>query len=108
MLSERHGQTDKQAADAARIARRMLDYGEPRPAEENGGRTTASNQASSGVLTGAPRATVRLALSAWRTIAVARLVLLLSPSSRALRSAEGAPGSRPAGLESSGEPGRLF
>jgi hypothetical protein len=106
MLSERH--VDKQAADAARIARRMLDYGEPRPVGANGRRATASNRPSTAELPAAARATLRLALSAWRTIAVARLVLLLSPSSRASRSADGAPGSRPAGFENSGEPGRLF
>jgi hypothetical protein len=107
VLSERHvsgHDVDKQAADAVRIARRMLDYGEPRPAGANGGHATGSNRPSIAERQMAPRMTVRLAFSAWWTITVARLVLLLSPSSRAARSAEGAPGMRPAGPEHSTSP----
>ena len=102
VLSERHAsdrRLDKPAADADRIARRMLDYGEPRPAGSNGGYATASNRSGTAERHAAPRVTVRLALSAWWTIAVARLVLMLSPSARAARSAEGATVMRPAGPE---------
>jgi len=101
VLSERHAsdlRLDKQAADADRIARRMLDYGEPRPAGSNG-HATASSRLSTAERHAVPRVTVRLALSAWWTIAVARLVLMLSPSARAARSAESASAMRPAGLE---------
>jgi hypothetical protein len=93
---------DKQQAHADRIARRMLDYGEARPGAADGGGATASNRPSSTAeRQPAPRLTVRLAVSAWWTIVVARLVLLLSPSSRARRAAVDSPESPVAGRESS-------
>jgi hypothetical protein len=92
---------DKQQADADRIARRMLDYGEPRPGAADGGGATASNRPSTAERQPAPRLTVRLAVSAWWTIAIARLVLLLSPSSRAERAAVDSPESPLAARESS-------
>jgi hypothetical protein len=92
---------DKQQADADRIARRMLDYGEARPGAADGGAATASNRSSIAERQPAPQLTVRLAVSAWWTIVVARLVLLLSPSSRARRAAVDSPESPVAGRESS-------
>jgi hypothetical protein len=92
---------DKQQADADRIARRMLDYGEPRPGAAAGGGATASYRPSAAEHQPAPRLTVRLAVSAWWTIVVARLVLLLSPSSRAERAAVDSPESPLAARESS-------
>ena len=92
---------DKEQADADRIARRSLDYGEPRPGAGDGEGATASNQPSNTERQPAPRLTVRLAVSAWWTIVVARLVLLLSPSSRAQRAAAESPESPLAARESS-------
>jgi hypothetical protein len=84
--------SEKELADAERIARRMLDYGDGPSAAPGPKR---SKEPRTGDRQPSPRVTVQLAVAASRTVVLARLLLFLSRSRVLWRS--GPRPSRPTG-----------